>query len=339
MEAKKNFFKKNLFVILVLVVALIFPKVITNTFYLSLLIAAGIWSISAMGLVSIMRTGQFSMGQAAFMAIGAYSALLLMLSLHINFWVGLLVAGLVAGLAAALIGAAVLRLGGVYFSIVTLALGEVVRVVTTGWTSLTKGANGLVPPPPPDLHVFGATISFMMSKVPFYYLIVVVICISGVVFWRLDNSRFGRIFRCMANSELLSAHLGISLMKYRVISFTVAGFFARVAGAIFAQYLFFMGPSVMGTWESIMLVMMIVIGGVGSPVAGPILGALVISALGDYITTILVGLKPLVFGVMLVVIMYFLPNGLVSLPGLLFKKKRAAASIPQPTARKESASA
>ncbi|MHB1127850.1 MAG: branched-chain amino acid ABC transporter permease [Bacillota bacterium] len=337
MEAKTNFFKKYWFPIIVLVLALLFPQIVKNTFYLSLLIAAGIWSISAMGLVCIMRTGQFSMGQAAFMSIGAYAALLLNLHAGFSFWLGLLAAGIVAAALAALIGAAVLRLGGIYFAIVTLAFGEVVRVVATGWTSLTKGANGIVPPPPPDLVIFGAKISFLMSKVPFYYLIIALIVIAGLVFWRFDNSRFGRISRCMANSETLSAHMGINLMKYRVISFATAAFFAGVAGAVFAQYLFFMGPSVMGTWESIMLVIMVVIGGFGSPVAGPIIGALIISALGDYITTILVGLKPLVFGVMLVVLMYFLPDGLVSLPGKLKRKK--ASSIPQPMVGKESASA
>ena len=218
----------------------------------------------------------------------------------------------VISIIALLLGVIVLRLGGVYFAIVTLAFGEVIRVIAMNLTAVTKGTYGLIPPPF-ILSIGDYTINFALSKVPYYYLSLLFVIVSGLVFWRIDRSRLGRIFRSLSSNSRLSEHLGMHLMKYRVIAFTVAGFFTGMAGALFSHYLFFIGPTLFALWESIMILIMCAVGGVGSAVAGPIIGALLLSASGDFLASLLKGAKPLVFGSFVVVIVFFLPGGVVDI--------------------------
>jgi len=316
-----------LFVVLLVVILL--PLMSDDPFYLSLIIGALVWSVVAMGFSAVMRTGSFSMGQAAFMAIGGYTACLLQKNLGISFWYGLLIAGVIAALSAAVIGIIVLRLSGMYFSIITLAFGEAVRVIAENWLNVTGGMNGIIPDPPSPIHIGSLTIDFVSSQVPYYYLILIIVIIAALVFWRLDGSRFGRVSRSIATNELLAQHTGMHPMKYRVVIFTIAGFFTGVAGAYSAFYHVFLHPANFGMNQSIAVAIMAVIGGSGSPVAGPVIGALIVSAVGDYLTTLLAGLKPLVYGIMVVVILFLLPNGMVQLRDSFVKLFRGQPGIQQ----------
>lgn len=297
-----------------LVLALCFPLVTADPFILSLLIEAGVWAIAVMGFVAILRTGEFSLGQAAFMAIGGYASALVTINLGIPFWFGLVFAGIMAALVALALGVVVLRLGGIYFAIVTLVFGEIVRIVALNWQGLTRGATGLTPSAPGTIHIGSITIDFIASKVPFYYLIVLLVLVAAVVFWRTDRSRLGRIFRSIASNETLAEHMGIHLMKYKVIIFVIAGFFTGIAGAFFCHFTLFMGPTTFDVWDSIMILIMGIVGGTSSVVLGPIIGALVLSAGGAYLTSaLMVGMKPLVYGIIVIVVVVLLPGGLVDL--------------------------
>lgn len=185
-------------------------------------------------------------------------------------------------------------------------------------TGVTKGVYGLIPPPP-SLKIGGYDINFVTSKVPYYYLALAFVIVSGLIFFRIDRSRLGRVFRSISSNSRLSEHAGMHLMKYRVIAFTVAGFFTGMAGAIYSHYLFFIGPTLFGLSESIMILIMCTVGGIGSAVAGPIMGAILLSGSGDYLTSLLKGGKPLVFGSLVVIIVFFLPVGLVDLKRYLFR--------------------
>jgi branched-chain amino acid transport system permease protein len=299
--------------------SLCFPLVFKDPYILSLIIPGLIWSVSCMGWNVIVRTGQFSMGQAAFMAIGGYVSALLCINLNISVWIAMLVGGLVSAFIAFLVGVVVLRLGGIYFAIVTLAFGEVIRVIAINLTEITKGSYGLIPPAP-TISLGSFTINFAVSKVPYYYLALLIVIISGLVFWRVDQSRLGRIYRSIASNSTLSEHLGMRLMKYRVMAFTIAGFFTGVAGALYCHYLFFVGPTLFALSESIMILIMCTVGGISSAVVGPILGALVLSASGDYLSTLLRGAKPLVFGALVVTIVFFYPGGVVEAMRSVWRK-------------------
>ncbi len=268
--------------------------------------------MTCMGWNAIVRTGQFSMGQAAFMSIGAYTAALLSIHVHLDMWLSLIIGGTISASVAMLLGVIVLRLGGIYFAIVTLAFAELIRVIAMNATSITMGTYGLIPPQP-VLHIGDYTVYFAASKTAYYYTALIFVAVSGLVFWRMDTSRLGRISRSIASNPRLSEHAGMHLMKYRVIAFTVAGFFTGMAGALYSQYLFFVGPTLFGLWESIMILIMCTVGGIASPVAGPIIGALLLSAGGDYLAGLLKGAKQLVFGALVVLIVFLLPNGLVDI--------------------------
>lgn len=293
-------------------VALGIPLLTDDPYVLSLIIPGLIYSVVCMGWNAIERTGQVSLGQATFMTIGGYTSALFTIQAGLSIWPSLLLAGVLSALISFLLGIVVLRLGGFYFCIVTLSFGEIIRVISLNWTSVTNGAYGLIPPPP-VLSIGAFEINFITSKVPYYYTALIFMILSALAFWRLDRSRIGRIFRGISSNAVLSEHLGMRLMKYRVLAFTVAGFFTGIAGALYSHYLFIIEGRLFGMPESFMILIMCTVGGIGSPIVGPIIGALLLSGTGDYLTSILKGGKPLVFGALVVVSVFFLPGGLVDL--------------------------
>jgi len=296
--------------VLLAVPFIILPLFTTNLATLSMIILSGIWAIAAMGFTLILRTGQFSLGQAAFMAIGGYTSAILTVKLGWPFWPSFLLAGVVAGIIAMVIGSVVLRVGGVYFSIITLALGEVIRIVAMQWEPVTRGSRGLItgPPDPIPLGVF--EINFAVSAVPYYYFMIVLVAVTGVIFWQIGRSRLGGTFFSIAANPILAEHQGIHLMKYRVIAFTIAGVFTGFAGSYYAHFLSTMTPYMLGLWESIQIMIMSIVGGVSSLVGGPLAGALVLYALGIYLSRLPVyGIQQLLFGTAVVAVLLFMPKG------------------------------
>lgn len=287
---------------------------------LGYLIPAYLWAIVAMGWTAIFRVGQFSLGQGAFMMIGAYASAILTTTVvetaqissaifQLPTLVGVLLAAVISGLVALIVGAITLRLGGIFFCIVTLAFNEVIRVIAIGLPSWFGGVNGILSPFPAP---FG--IDFQHSKKPYYLLTLMVLIFAAAVFWRLDRSRLGRNFRATAANKNLAEATGLHLAKYRIIAFTVAGAFAGLAGAMFGHYLHVVTPTMFGLPEAIMVLIMCTVGGTRTPVAGPLVGALILSPAGDYLTTRFQGGKLLVFGIMVVLVAFFLTDGVSAVP-------------------------
>ena len=301
----------------------IFPLFTTNQATLSIVISSGIWAIAVMGFTLILRTGQFSLGQAAFMALGGYTSAILTVKLGMPFWPSFLMAGVVSGIIALFIGSVVLRVGGTYFSIITLALGEIVRIVAQEWEPVTKGSRGLITAPPDPIHLGPVEINFAASAVPYYYFMILLVAITGLVFWQLGRSRLGRAFAGVALNPVLAEHQGMHLMKYRVIAFTVAGVFTGLAGAYYAHFLNTITPLMLGLWESIQIMIMSIVGGISSLVGGPIIGALILYTLGIYLSRLPVfGIQQLLFGAVVVLVLLFLPKGtgLIDLWGKFWQK-------------------
>lgn len=295
-----------------LVVLLIFlvPVITTNESTLSILILSGIWSVAAMGFTLVLRSGQFSLGQAAFMAIGGYTSAILTAQLGWSFWPAFFLGGLVSGLAALLIGMVVLRVGGIYFSIITLALCEVVRIIAQQWESVTRGARGLITSPPNPISLRFFEINFFRSAVPYFYLTVCLVSVTALIFWRIGESRLGRSFAGVALNPVLAEHQGMYLMKYRVIAFTVAGVFTGLAGSLYAHSLTVITPTMLGLWQSIQIMIMSIVGGFGSLVGGPIIGSVLLYTFGSYLTRLeIYGIQQLLFGAVVVLVLLFLPKG------------------------------
>jgi branched-chain amino acid transport system permease protein len=317
--------KKALVVVpCLLAVLLAVPLLTTNNFILSLFVSAAVWSIGTMGFALILRTGQFSLGQAGMLGLGAYISGILGLKLGLSFWLNLPIAGAMAALICLLVGSVVLRVGGIYFAVITFALTEIIRVLATEWESVTGGFLGIVPPPPAPISIFGTTLNFMTSGIPYYYLSLLLAAVSGLIYWRIDTSNLGRSFRSIAVNPTLAEHQGLYLMKYRVIAYTVAGFFTGLAGAFYGNYLHYVGPTAFGFTQSVMITAMAFVGGIGSIVTGPIIGATLLSIVATYASfTGIAGLQPLIFGaVVLLFLLVLKGRGLEDLLALAGQKLR-----------------
>jgi len=301
----------------------VFPVITTNMVTLSILISSGIWAIAVMGFTLVLRTGQFSMGQAAFMAIGGYVSAILTVKLGIPYWPSFLAAGVVSGLIALVIGVIMLSAGGIYFSIITIAFGEIVRIVALNWEAVTRGAAGILTRPPAPITIGNFEINFATSVVPYYYFMFLLVIMAGLVFRQIDRTRIGGTFRGVAANPMLSEHLGVHLMKYRVIAFTVAGVFTGLAGAYYVTFLSVITPLIFDLWKSIQIMMMSIVGGISSIVGGALIGATVLYTLGTYLSRLpIYNIQYLLFGAAVVLVLLFLPKGtgLVDLWGKFWHK-------------------
>lgn len=321
------------FAILIILVLLI-PVFTKNVVLLSSLILTGIWAVAAMGFTLVLRTGQFSLGQSAFMALGGYASAILTAQLDQPFWPSFLVSGLVSGLIAFFIGLVVLRVGGIYFSIITLSIEEIVRIIALQWEPLTRGSRGIIASAPPPIVLGGhELVNFDASPAPYFYFMICLVALTGWVFRRIGESRLGKTFAGIALNPVLAEHQGMHLMKYRVIAFTVAGIFTGYAGALYTHFLSVITPLVFGLWQSIIIMIMSIVGGIGSLVGGPIIGSILLYNLGEYLARLNTpGLQSFLFGTVMVVVIMFLPRGagLIDLWKTLWNKMVMRAKGPEP---------
>lgn len=289
---------------LIIIAVLLIPVFTQNVVTLSTLILTGIWAVAAMGFTLVLRTGQFSLGQSAFMALGGYASAILTVQMGLPFWPSFLASGLVSGLIALLVGMVVLRVGSIYFSIITLALGEIVRIIALQWEPLTRGNRGIITSAPPPIVLWGhELVNFQTSFTPYFYFMICLVAVTGVIFWRIGESRLGRTFAGTALNPVLAEHQGIYLMKYRVIAFTVAGVFTGYAGALYTHFLSIITPMVFGLWQSIQIMIMSIVG-------GPIIGSTLLYSLGEYLARLdTPGLQSFLFGAVVVIVVMFLPQG------------------------------
>jgi branched-chain amino acid transport system permease protein len=308
-------------------IAVIFPLLVKDRFTISILVEAGVMCLFALGFAAVLHSGQLSLGQAAFAAIGGYTAAILATKGGAPFWLALLAGGTASAIIAFILGIVILRIGGLCFSIATLALGEITVIIARNWDKVTQGFTGIAVNAP-VVKIGDTTINFALTQLPYYYIVLLLIILAALILWRINHSRLGRIVRSVAVSPVLSEHLGVYLTKYRLIIFMLAAFITGVGGAFYVYYGAWIGPTLFSSTLSMSLLIMCALGGLWSPVAGPIIGAIIVTYLGTLMQMRLEGLRPLVFGVMVIVLIWVMPNGLVTLQynlplwaKALFKKK------------------
>jgi len=260
-------------------VVIIFPLVVKDRFLISILIEAGVMCLFALGFAAVFRSGQFSLGQAAFLAVGGYVGAIMASKANLPFWLSLLGGGISSAVVAFLLGIVILRMGGLYFSIATLALGEIAIIIAKNWDAVTSGMTGIAVTAP-VIKMGEMTVNFAANKLPYYYIIVLLVILAALMFWRIDRSRLGTVVRSVAVAPVISEHVGIHLMKYRVIMFTLAAFVTGIAGAFYVYYLSWVGPPLFAGAQSTVALIMCVIGGLWSAVTGPIVGAVIVTYFG-----------------------------------------------------------
>jgi branched-chain amino acid transport system permease protein len=227
-------------------------------------------------------TGMLSFGHAAFFGMGAYTAALLLLHFQLPLLWVLLLAMLAAALLAALIGFFCVRLDEVYFAMLTLAFGMMVFAVVHQWRSLTNGSDGIAGFP---LREFGLALKLQLANPAVYYrLTLVVVVLASALLFLITRSPFGLLLKAMSENAERVAFCGIDVRRYRLLSFTIAGTFAGLAGALYAPFLRIASPDMVHWTESAQPVLMTILGGAGY-FLGPYVGAAIFVLLETWITS------------------------------------------------------
>ena len=256
----------------------IFPFIASN-YWLNLANQIAIATIGAIGLnILVGYTGQISLGQGAFMAIGAYGAALMTVRLGFPFWLSIPAAALLTAAIGLLFGLPSLRLKGLYLAIATLAAQQIVEWVITHWTGLTGGTEALVVPAP---KLFGERLN---TDFRFYWIGVSLAALTALVTANLFRTRVGRAFVAIRDQDIAASAIGVNVFRYKLLAFAVSSFFVGLSGALIANY------RTIVTWErftietSIQYLAMIIIGGLGT-INGSFFGAALIVLLPAFIST------------------------------------------------------
>lgn len=256
-------------------------------------------------------TGQLSLGQAGFMAIGAYACIILTETVGIPMPVSILLAGFVAAFFGFLIGYPTLQLSGDYLAIVTLGFGEIIRVLLVNFKGLTGGANG---------KRFTSVGAIMMSASPAlsYFIIVGVLTLIIILWHNWQKSTYGRAILAVREDEIAANSSGIGVFKYKMIGFVIAAFVGGIGGALYAPFIGFIKPEMSGWIYSIYDLIYVVLGGMGS-MTGAVLAAFVLTYLQE-ILRFLQDFRMVIYPLILILVMLFRPQGLLGERELSFVK-------------------
>ena len=300
-----------------LALVIVYPYAL-GMYHTNIMITALIYVILALGLnIVVGLGGLLNLGYAAFFAVGAYTYGLLwryagpsFVAAGINtgwlFWIALPSAGLLAVVFGMLLSLPVLRLRGDYLAIITLAFGEIVRMVLQNSGSITGGATGISLIPRPWL--FGMRIPPRMAATYIYYIVLVLVILTIFVVRRIEDSRVGRALEAMREDEIACEAMVVDLARNKLSTFALGAFWAGIAGVILAAQTTFINPDSFTIWESIMVLMAVVIGGTGS-IVGSIGGAMLLKLLPEYFRP-LAQYRMLIYGVAMIIIILFKPDGL-----------------------------
>ena len=293
--------------LLLAVLALTAPFWLANPYYLHVLIMAGIFAVLALSLNLLLGyTGQLSLGHAGFFGIGAYASALCTLKLGRSAWEGMALAALLAGVSGWAIGRLALKLRGAYFVLVTISFAGVISLVSVNWMELTNGPLGLPGIPAPELGPWS-----FRTKRAYYYLVLAAVALSYLVCRRLVDSRIGRAFVALRENEALAESVGIDVTRYLVIAAVISAAMAGLAGGLYAHYTRFVSPEVFLFTYTVTMVIMVVAGGKGT-LAGPIVGALLFTALPEALREAASWQwQMLAYELILVLLVFFLPRGIV----------------------------
>ncbi|WP_202977651.1 branched-chain amino acid ABC transporter permease [Parasedimentitalea marina] len=284
-------------------------------FYFTLTSVA-LLAIASAGVWLTFYIGRINIGQGAFALIGAYVSAILVVKAGWSFWISLPAAGLFAALVAVVIGLPILRLRGVYFAMITLVLTQVVTLTALA-LPITNGAKGISSIPlPSGVSLFGIPLipdfaAMENTKLAFYYSACILMIVTYLALYRLVNSRLGHLCRSMQQNEELASSIGVNISYIRVVIFAISSFFGGLGGAMFGSISQSVYPSSFQVADSVNFMLNCFLGGLGY-VFGPMLGTLVLYfgwdllfEFGKY--------QMLIYSTILIAVIRFLPNGLLSL--------------------------
>jgi branched-chain amino acid transport system permease protein len=299
-----------LLLIVFLVLILILPS-LGSVYWNRVLIEIFIWAVVSLGYRLILTTGQLSLAHVSFMGLGAYTVAILTTQVHLNYWICFPLAGIFTGFFALIIGYVSLRTRGIHFALATFAISEVIRLIWIEWKTLFGGVGGIPNIPSPD-----PLLGLIFGSIPsFYYFSFTILLFTALLMYRLSRSKFGMILLTLEKSENLSQSVGVNTFRYKLIAFVVGSFFAGLGGAVHSTFFHYVGPDDFSLHQTFYVLIYVITGGVNS-IFGTLLG----------VSSLILGLKlihnlpnfnpvwePLLLGGVLLVVMRFRPEGIISL--------------------------
>lgn len=304
------------------------PLWMTDSYSLHILINVGIFAIAAMSLNLLLGyTGQLSLGHVVFFGIGAYCSALVSLGFDVEIPLGstsytlvfparsvtlAFLSGIVmAGVFGWLVGKLSFKVRGAYFVIVTISFAEVVKLVALNWVDLTEGPMALNNIPPFGFVLPGFGEVAFYRKLPNYYLVLSICVLSYIVVARLVRSRVGRALVALRENEPLAESVGINVRGFLVLAAVVSAALAGAAGGIYAHYIKIVDPDIFLFIYTVSMVIMVVTGGKGT-LSGPVVGALIFGILPELLREVAgPEVQWILYGVIMILIVYFLPDGIV----------------------------
>ena len=277
-------------------------------YHTSIMISALVYVMLGLGLnIVVGLAGLLDLGYVAFYAVGAYAYALLNLHFGISFWVVLPISALLGTIFGTLLGYPVLRLRGDYLAIVTLGFGEIIRIVLENWNDFSNGPRGIPNIPAPTF--FGHEFGQHNSVIYIYFIVIALVLLTIFFVSRLENSKIGRAWIALRDDEIACQAMGIDKFKTKLTAFALGATWASLGGVVFAAKTSYINPMSFTIWESITILCVVVIGGMGSAIGG-IAGALVLILLPEYLRAV-AEYRMLVFGALQVIVMVFKPEGLI----------------------------
>ena len=323
--------------ILVLAGLFLFPRFVASPYALHIMILFFLSTIMGESWNILGGyTGQYSVGHAAYFGVGAYATMMLMQFRQIPPWYGVW-GGLAAVVVVALvIGSICFRLRGPYFVLASIAVAEILRLTAMNLKELTNGAEGILATELPPFTIGGTVVTDFLTKVPFYYIGLVMALLTIVVTWGVQRSKLGYYFQAIREDQDAAHSLGISLTLYKNVALIISALLTSLAGSFYAIYIGFIDPpTVLALDISVQIVLICIVGGIGT-IFGPVVGAMVLvplsealrsnliaraifatglvseeSGVGNFLKENLAHAHALIYGILVVVVILFMPDGVL----------------------------
>ncbi len=308
------FRNSRLYVAIAIVFLLAFPFLVgQSSYFMGLAVTACMYAIAAIGLNLLTGYGgQISVGHSGFLIVGSYTVAILADRLGAPIWLALPAAGIVSAIVGLALGLPATRLRGLFLAVVTLGFGLSMPAIALNWKALTAGYSG-ISVMRPDL---------VSGDLSFYYVFAVLTIFIIWITLNIANSRMGRAFVAVRDSEVAAAATGINVAFYKIVVFTVSAFFTGIAGGLYAYWIGFVSPDDYTLVTSLLLLAMIVVGGLAS-IWGAIVGAVLLTIIPHF-TEAYTGVTDLVIGVVVMAVILLRPAGLTSLLALAKQPARRA---------------
>lgn len=301
-----------------LVLAIAVPAILDTRYVTTIMINCALYGVLALSLNLITGfMGITSLGHAAFYGIGAYTAAILSTRYNIGFPLTFLAAAAVSALIAFLLGLPTLKATGRHLAIITLGFCEITRIVELNWMDLTRGPMGITGIP--TFEIFGLKLTKIYQK---YLVAMLLLIITYYIVSAIAGSRTGRAIMSIRDNEIAAEAMGVNVFHYKVLIFSLSAALAGAAGAFYAHYISFIDPKVFTFDQSILILSMVILGGMGS-IPGSIIGAILLSAIPELLRG-LAEYRQIIYGLVIVLLMVLKPNGLLGEFNLKYMHQNAS---------------